>query len=211
MISMYTYCSEVAYDDSLKKNRTLLLLEAGARHNANSSCVEHLQTIQKIRLYVLILSSLDGLLRQENARECVQSSLDFCADNVLHLVESSGQLDRATFQRLVQSGDLLLRRMYVKNHVWSTHGSSPSSVPTTGTIRRPLLCVKIKTRISNHVCSICEILCVCVCGSERMYFRLCAQYTELRWSISLNVKTMSLMHIHTSTKIRISPRVYVSI
>ena len=97
-----------------EKRRTFRLLEAGSGHHADAGGIEHLQAIQEVRLHVLLMSGLDRLCRQKNARESVQGSLDLCAHDVLHLVEGSCQLDGAAFERLVQAHNLLLMctRMY---------------------------------------------------------------------------------------------------
>lgn len=64
-----------------------LLLETASRNSHDASLVNHVHAVTEIGLDALLMGLVDELLREVNTWESVHGAFDFCAGDILHVVE----------------------------------------------------------------------------------------------------------------------------
>ena len=65
----------------------LLLSETRPWHCHYTCLVHHLHAVDEVRLFALLVTVVDKLLRKMDLREAVHSSFDLCARDLLHIIE----------------------------------------------------------------------------------------------------------------------------
>ena len=63
------------------------LTEPAAWYCHYTRFVYHVHAVQEVRLFALLFSLIDELLREVNSRESVHRSFDFSASDILHTVK----------------------------------------------------------------------------------------------------------------------------